>query len=282
MRRIKPWFIIGSLALVMGGAAVWVAPQLSDVRPLRDVPEQAVESLSTVGLSVEEVLVTGRHYTETADILDALGAVRGTPIFDIDVPAAKARVSALPWVRNAEIVRHLPNSLHVNLTEHVAYALWQHDGRHILIAEDGTPITDVDSAYANLPIVVGTDAPANAKSLFNALHGQPELNKRLKAAVRYGSRRWDVLLDNIEDGVVIKLPETDISDAWAGLASLDEKHQLLSRAVSEIDLRIAGRMVVRLKDGYAPLPKLSDQVSVEQEVRMNPPPATKEELAKGV
>lgn len=282
MRRVNPWLINGTAVLLLAGGSLWVAPQVVDFGRLSYVPEQAAESLSTVGLSVEEVLVTGRRNTDGADILDALGAVRGTPIFEIDIPAAKARVTALPWVESAEIVRNLPNSLHISLHEHTAFALWQHEGRHTLVAQDGTSITDVDETYGGLPIVVGDDAPANAKTLMTALSSQPALNARLKAAVRFGGRRWDILLDHVENGVVIKLPETDIAAAWDGLAALDSKHQLLSRAVSEIDLRVAGRLVVKLKDGYAPLPKVSDQISAEQEVRLDPAAATTKELAKGV
>lgn len=283
MRRLKPWLINSTAVAALAVGGLWGVPYLVDVDKLSYVPEQAFESLSTVGLSVEEVLVTGRANTDAADILDAVGAVRGTPIFDIDIPAAKSRITALPWVESSEIVRKLPNSLRISLIEHSAFALWQHDGRHTLVAKDGTPITDVDSSFEGLPVVVGDDAPVHASDLFAELAVQPPLNARLKAAVRYGGRRWDVHLDHIENGIVVKLPETEISTAWNGLAALDAKNQLLSRAISEVDLRVSGRLVVRLKDDYAPLPRETDQISAEQEVRSDALPATtNKELAKGV
>lgn len=282
MRRVTPWIINGSFALALTAGVVWISPSLLDVKGFSEMPEQAVESLSTVGLSVEEVLVSGRNHTAAADILDALGAVRGTPIFDIDIPKAKSRIHALPWVSKAEIIRHLPNSLHIKISEYAAIAVWQKDGRHILVATDGTPITEVDSTYMGLPVVVGSDAPSYVNRLFEELAGQPAITARLKAAVRYGNRRWDIHLDQIENGIIVKLPETDITTAWDGLAALDAKHQLLSRAISEVDLRVPGRLVVRLKDGYAPLPRTSDQFSAEQEVRSDRPSAATKELAKGV
>lgn len=283
MRRLKPWLINSVAGAALAAGTVWGIPHLIKIDQLSSVPEQAAESLSTVGLSVEEVLVTGRTNTAATDLLDALGAVRGTPILDVDIPKAKSRIAALPWVKSAEIVRKLPNSLSISLTEHVAFALWQHEGRHILVAQDGTPIIDADGASSDLPVVVGEDAPEHANQLFADLAVQPSLKARLKAAVRYGKRRWDIHLDHVENGIVVKLPETEVSAAWDGLAALDAKNQLLSRAISEVDLRIAGRLIVRLKDGYAPLPREADQISAEQEVRSDALPVSKhKELAKGV
>ncbi|MEQ8509951.1 MAG: FtsQ-type POTRA domain-containing protein [Rhodospirillaceae bacterium] len=288
MRRIKLRYLTltGGAALIVGG--LWAFQFVVTPADWTDVPNQAAESLSAVGMNVKEVLVTGRTKTPAADILDALGAVRGTPILEIDVPSAKARITALPWVRSAEIVRHLPGSLHINIDEYDAYALWQHNGGYTLIDGDGTSIINVDSAPANLIVVVGEDAPAHTQALFEALEQHPELFARVKAAVRFGNRRWNVTLDDVEHGVVIKLPEHGVTDAWSGLASLDAKHQLLSRALAEIDLRIEGRLTVQLKEGYAPLPQQSQYNSpLKRDVRtgaqdLGNQNVGQEEFSKGV
>ncbi|MBT6960427.1 MAG: FtsQ-type POTRA domain-containing protein, partial [Rhodospirillaceae bacterium] len=198
------------------------------------------------------------------------------------VPAAKARISGLPWVRSAEIVRHLPNSLHITLQEYTAYALWQHDGRYTLIDRDGTAIISVANAPPEMPVLVGQDAPAHVDALFTALDEQVDIRRRVKAAVRFGGRRWDILLDAMDGGITIKLPEKNVTDALSGLAALDAKHQLLSRAVSEIDLRIEGRLVVQLKDGYAPIPQQSRYSPAEREVRTDIRVVPDKELPKGV
>lgn len=282
MRRVNPWIINASTGLALVAGGLWFAPRMMDVSTWSIIPQQTAESLSTVGLSVEEVLVLGRQHTDAADILDALGAVRGTPILDIDVPAAKARISALPWVRSAEIVRQLPNSLHITLDEYQAFALWQHDARYTLIDKDGTAIVDVATASPDMPMVVGTDAPAHTKALFEALNEQPELQQRVKAAVRFGGRRWDILLDAIEGGITVKLPEANVTDALAGLVKLNAEHQLLNRAVSEIDMRVEGHLVVQLKDGYAPVPQQSLYSPSERDVHTDARAVPTKELAKGV
>lgn len=282
MRRVNPWLINTSAGLALVAGGLWVAPQILGANGWSIVPEQTAESLSAVGLSVEEVLVHGRYQTEAADILDALGAVRGTPILGIDIPGAKTRIGALPWVRSAEIVRHLPNSLHITLDEYEAYALWQHDETYTLIDRDGTAIVDVATASTEMPVVVGTDAPAHTQALFAALEDQPALRQRVKAAVRFGGRRWNVVLDDMETGITIKLPETNIALAWNGLAALDAENQILSRAISEIDMRIEGRLVVQLKDGYAPIPQQSRYSPNARDVSTDAPVARSKELPKGV
>ena len=254
MRRLSQPLIAFTMLGIAAGAAVWFLPQTVNMEQFKAVPEQAIETLSIVGLSVEHVTVEGRHNTKSEDILEALGAVRGTPILDIDVPQARQMITALPWVRSAEIVRQLPNRVHITLDEHEAFALWQHEGRYSLVAQDGTLITDVTDTQRDLVVLVGDDAPIHAATLFDTLSSQPHLLKRVKAAVRFGGRRWDVTLDDVANGVVLKLPETDLAAAWDGLAALDAKHKLLDRAVAEIDLRIAGRLVVKLLNGYAPVP----------------------------
>jgi cell division protein FtsQ len=282
MRRINPWLINASAGLALVAGGLWLAPQFLGANGWSFFPEQTAESLSAVGLSVEEVLVHGRQKTVSADILDALGAVRGTPILDVDIPGAKIRIGALPWVRSAEIVRHLPNSLHITLDEYEAFALWQHDETYTLIDRDGTSILDVAATSTEMPVVVGADAPAHTQALFAVLEEQPELRQRVKAAVRFGGRRWNVVLDNMETGITVKLPETNIALAWNGLAALDAKNKILSRAISEIDMRIAGRLVVQLKDGYAPIPQQSRYSPNARDVSTDAPVARNKELSKGV
>ena len=282
MRRLGQPTINATSAIVLIGACVWAGSQLIDLGGFSSVPDRAVETLSTVGLSVEHVTVEGRTNTDPADILDALGAVRGTPILDIDIPLAQQRVAALPWVRSVEIVRRLPNSLHINLEEYVAFALWQRDNRYSLIAQDGTAITEVSEAPPGMVILVGADAPVHASGLFGALSTQPHLTARIKAAVRFGGRRWNVMLDTIESGITVKLPENGVSAAWDGLAAIDAEHDLLNRAVSEIDLRIIGRLVVKLRDGYAPLPPRTKNTPSTQDARWGAGAKIHKELIEGV
>ena len=67
---------------------------------------------------------------------------------------------------------------------------------------------------------------------------------RVKAAVRSGGRRWNLRMDN---GIDIRLPETDAFIAWDRLAKYEAQHKLLARDIGSIDLRLPDRVVVKVK-----------------------------------
>jgi cell division protein FtsQ len=75
------------------------------------------------------------------------------------------------------------------------------------------------------------------------LSQKPALFARVRAAVRVGSRRWDVRLKN---GIKVHLPEAQPADAWSRLAELAAEHRIFERDVAAIDLRLPDRLVLRL------------------------------------
>lgn len=150
---------------------------------------------------------------------------------------------ALGWVKDARVERRLPDTIFVDLIERQPAAIWQNKGEFALVDETGAVIGAEDVAqYMHLKVIVGEDAPENFGELFNMLESQPDLKERVVAAVRVGSRRWNVKLDN---DMTVLLPEGDIAAAWAALARAAEESALLERNVTRIDLRMPNRMTVR-------------------------------------
>ena len=73
----------------------------------------------------------------------------------------------------------------------------------------------------------------------------PTLKPQLASATWVGGRRWDL---NFQSGETVALPEGE-RDARAALtrfAKLDKSNGLLGRGVVRFDLRVPGKMVVRL------------------------------------
>ena len=68
------------------------------------------------------------------------------------------------------------------------------------------------------------------------------------AAARVGQRRWTLYLDN---GVTVALPEKDVEKAMARVEELDRTHDLLSKGIKGIDLRLAGRVTVMVSEAPA-------------------------------
>jgi cell division protein FtsQ len=239
-----------ALAAVAGGTfwawqSGWVA------RQGQQVAEAAVGAAADAGLKLDQVVVTGRTRTQPDAILQALGVRQGGPILGFDPAAAKRRLEDLPWVRSATVERRLPGTVRIALTERAPLALWQLDGRLAVIDRQGARIERAaPEAHAHLPLVVGPGAPDHAEKLIALLASEPEMNARVKAAVRVRDRRWNVVLRN---GVEVQLPAETPARAWSRLAAIERKHGVLQRDVRMIDMRLPDRMVVRMAPGSKPM-----------------------------
>jgi cell division protein FtsQ len=239
------------LLAAVAGSGVWAWQSGWVARQGQQVSHAAVDAAAKAGLTLDQVVVSGRNRTRTDSILAALGVRQGGPILGFDPARAKQRLEALPWVKTAVVERRLPGSVRIALTERAPLALWQLDGALSVIDRDGEPIDRAaPEDHADLPLVVGPGAPDHAEKLLALLASEPELNARVKAAVRVRDRRWNIVLRN---GVEVQLPAETPSRAWSRLAAIERKHGVLQRDVRMIDLRLPDRMVVRMAPGSKPM-----------------------------
>lgn len=243
-RQLLIAITVAGFALGLAAGAVWVRQAGYVERAAVRLAAIGEAALRAAGLTVREVYVVGRERTRRQDVAAALGVERGTSMLAFDAVAARERLLALGWVKRAEIYRRLPDIVEVHIEERRPLALWQNQGRLALIDEEGITILKAGlERFADLPIVVGPDAPAHAAELIEALRLEPALFAEVEAAVRIGGRRWNVKLAN---GVVVNLPENEARASWSRLAQLHAEHRLLDRAVEVIDLRLPDRLVVRM------------------------------------
>lgn len=211
----------------------------------RQVVEQALDVSVRAGLKVEEIYVEGRQRTRKEDIYAALQVHPGDPILALDLHAAKQRIEALPWITETAIERRLPGEILISVTERWPIAIWQHDGRFLLVDQKGKAVSDDVTGITALPLVVGEDAPAHAADLVAMLSTEPDLMRRVKAAVRVSGRRWNLVMDRLEGGIAVRLPEDNPAAAWKRLARLEREQRLLERKITTVDLRLHDRLVVR-------------------------------------
>jgi cell division protein FtsQ len=268
-RRVLGWRpsgralkIAAALALVAGlgagGVYVWRmggADRLDDFA--WDLRAGALNMSARAGLAVGDVTIEGRERTAARDVMAVLDARRGSPILAFDPHAAKAELETLPWVRRATVERRLPDTIHVRLEERVPLALWQSRGRFNVIDLEGREIAGVDpGGFARLLAVVGEDAPPHAASLIALLDTEPALRARIAAAVRVGGRRWNLNLDN---GVVVNLPETNAGAAYERLAQLARDNGLIERDLVSVDLRLPDRLILRARETAPATPPANAQ-----------------------
>jgi cell division protein FtsQ len=232
-----------TVAMLAAGAGGWSWQSGHMGRTADFAYGQLIALSAKAGLTVQEILVTGRRHSPRDALLAAVQLTRGAPTLGFDPHAAKVRIEALPWVRSASVQRLLPNTVVVRLVERRPLALWQNQGEFRLIDEHGDTIAiDRLDRFSDLLVVVGEDAPAHAGKLLDLLATQPGLRDRVKAAVRIGGRRWNLRLDNDID---VALPEEDPAGAWARLAAYERLHSILARDVNLVDLRLRDRLIVR-------------------------------------
>lgn len=198
------------------------------------------------GFAIENVKITGQSEISEVDVLDKLAFGQFPSLLTFDLDAAKARVETLPWVKQATLRKLFPDTLEIAVVEREPYALWQHGGALSLIDDAGKVITDrFGDRYASLPRVVGIGAAEKATAYTALIDQFPTIARRARAGVLVSGERWTVVLDN---GMQLMLPADSPEKVLATIAELDRDHAVLSREIAALDLRLPGRMVVRLTE----------------------------------
>lgn len=199
--------------------------------------------LASMGLALTRVHITGASDEARPAIQAAIDLTRGQPITAVDLDAVRASVEQVGWVRSARVVRLLPDTVVVAVTEHDRLAVWQTGGRNYVVDSSGQVIPGADPGrYPRLPLVVGTGAAEAASDILPLLRQRPRLMGRVEALVRVDERRWDVRLRN---GGVIQLPATNQEAALIQLDSMDQRERLLDLGFERVDLRAPDAVAVQ-------------------------------------
>ncbi len=195
------------------------------------------------GMSVNEIRIEGRENTPEPLLRAALGVSKGDPMLGFSLEQARARIETLSWVEHATVERRLPGTVVVFLEERRPFAIWQNQGKYVLVDRDGQIVADQDVAqFRHLPLIVGAGAPAAAKTLLSALTDRPGLAAKVVASVRVGERRWNLRMTN---GMDVMLPEGHEIAALDRLTQLQQEHEVLDRPLLAIDMRLPDRLVFR-------------------------------------
>ena len=213
---------------------------------LKDTRNAAANSL---GFRIAAISLSGEKEVSREEVLTTAGVTGRASLLFLDADAARARLMANPWIADAAVLKLYPDRLQITITERVAFALWQKDGRVSVIAADGTVLEPfVEDRYLGLPLVVGTGAERQAKDFLAILDRYPDIRPALRASILVAERRWNLRLAN---GIDVRLPETNVEDALNRLVALDRDKKLLSRDITMVDLRLPDRVTVRLSDAAA-------------------------------
>lgn len=199
--------------------------------------------LASAGLRIDAIDISGQAITSEATLLTTLAIDDQTSILGFDVDAARTKLMSLPAVQDVTIRKTYPNRLSVSVVEKQPVARWNHDEVSYLIDAAGENLGLSQSAYNDLPLVIGDGASDDALPMILALNGFDEIKSGLIAISRIADRRWDLIYDT---GLRVQLPEAGVGQALQALAGYQRDHQILDRDLSYIDMRVEGQLVVRL------------------------------------
>lgn len=203
-----------------------------------------------LGFKLRAVHVQGASEMATPDILRAAGVYQDEPVLGMDLEAIRQRVQAVGWVKEARVVRLLPDTLVLAVVERKQLAVWQSGGRSHVIDETGRVIPEADPArFPTLPLIVGAGANEVAAAILPEIAARPRLAERTEALVRVDGRRWDL---RMKDGSLVQLPAVDEGAALIQLEQLDQRSRILELGFERIDLRDPTVVAVRPRDGVLP------------------------------
>jgi cell division protein FtsQ len=215
-----------------------------------DVPGRAMiaggEAIGRAGFTVKRVDVVGIRNMDSAPVYEIALDQQSMAMPLVDAEGIRQRLLRFGWVKDARVSRRLPDTLVIDIVERQPAALWQDRDQLALIDGDGVVIDRVPvTQMPDLPLLIGPGANLQERSLNSLLAVAPTLKPQLVSATWVGRRRWDLKL---QTGETIALPEgqEDAKVALAKFAELDKSTGLVGRGLIRFDLRIPGKMVVRL------------------------------------
>ena len=247
--RLAAFGFTGFLVLMAGASAVAL-----------DLPAKAAlsagEAVGSAGFRVDGYQIGGLKHMDRklvdAVVIDELrraAAPEGVskpaqPL--VDVSRIRERLLAFGWVKDARVSRRLPDTLVIDIVERTPAALWQDKQQLALIDGEGVVLDRVPvDRMPDLPLVIGPGANSKASQLKTIMAGAPAMQAQLASATWVGGRRWDL---SFQSGETVALPEgvKPAKEALSRFAKMDRSSGLLGRGLVRFDLRLPGKMIVRL------------------------------------
>ena len=164
----------------------------------------------------------------------------------VNAAEIRSRLLAFGWVKDARVSHRLPDTLVIDVVERTPAALWQNEGQLALIDSEGVVLDRVPvDKMPDLPLLIGPGANGQEQQLGRLMAAVPTLKPQLASATWVGGRRWDL---NLQSGESVALPEGEDAAraALVKFARLDKDSGLLGRGIVRFDLRVPGKMIVRL------------------------------------
>ena len=105
-----------------------------------------------------------------------------------------------------------------------------------ILTKEGVLISDYNfNVFKNkLPIIKGENIDQNIIEILDLLKTNKSMANEIWSLSYINMRRWDL---HFKQGLVIRLPSKNPTEAWKLAAKLNQKYNILNLGLTEIDLR---------------------------------------------
>jgi len=142
--------------------------------------------------------------------------------------------------------------LHIEITERAPFVVWQYNGELRVVDRNGKPMDSVLASGVNVLLqVVGEGANTAALELVNQMEATPGLFSEVKAAVRLGNRRWNLMMKN---GLRIELPEQDMETALKQADADYASGRLQQLPIQSVSYRFDGQVTYKAQSAMVLVP----------------------------
>ncbi|MCQ2965355.1 MAG: FtsQ-type POTRA domain-containing protein [Alphaproteobacteria bacterium] len=200
----------------------------------------------SIGLKLKQVYIAGRARTSEVDIEKIVSAIPDMDIMKVDIYKIRENLKKLPWIKDVKIKRILPQHLVIEVYERSPIAVFKHNDKFNPIDDEGNIIEVSLNKPSGLPIITGTASPENVPHLFQILKQEDDLFRRVKGASWIGKRRWDIYIDDLTNGIIVKLPQKNFQIQWSHLSRINKEQQILDKDIHSIDLRDPEKSMINM------------------------------------
>lgn len=231
MRRPVRWGVTLALLLMMAGVAVWGL-------------------MAMLGRPVGQVAIHGDvRYADVEQLRERMLPLVAVPFWSVDLPELRDALEGVAWIKTADIRRHWPDQLEINLTERQPIAYWNDDQ---LIDAEAVLLPDSPKFKDTLPHLRGPQARRQEVLDMAAQLRQKLTPKQLKLTALTLEPRgaWALQLD---DAIWVDMGRARIQPRFQRfIAAWEDWLGQYAHRIERVDMRYPHGLSVRWRKTQAP------------------------------
>lgn len=242
-RRGRRWVVPSAIAVLaaIAGAAAYALPL--DKIAAFDFSDRADGLMIAAGFGIDQVNLSGQHFTSDSDVYDALDLTNVKTFAAFDSDAAMKRIERIPWVDTVQLTRIYPGTLDIVIHERAPAFVWTRGDTNYLVDATGRTLGPMPAASTwKLPRVAGEGADSEAMLMLSAVRLVPKIERQYAYGERVAERRWRIFLRN---GTALDLAADREIEGLREIASTSAVQTALTGAPMIIDVRTPGRIAMR-------------------------------------